>query len=152
MNRSGHTLVEVMVASFLSFIIIGMIMSTFSFFSRTAGSSNKYNNIHNELRHAINIIEKDVHSSASISTSVGGPTELKLITSTGSVIVRYYLSGEELHKVVSGADYILAEHIKSVDFTASGSKVTITLLAEDTNLSAVISDSVQTTIYMRNSN
>jgi len=130
----------------------------------TAASGKAYRDMHQNLRHALDIISKDIHAASEVqSGSSSTDIRLTVVRPSGSETVRYYLSGTDLHRVTtSDGDTVLATGISSADFalyTREGAGTTVesdayvvesSLAASSTVIRYSCADSLCTRVLMRN--
>lgn len=162
--KSGFTLPEVMVTTIIGVTVIGLILTSFVHLSRTATMGKAYRDMHQNLRHALDIISKDIHAASEVqSGSSSTDIRLTVVRPSGSQTVRYYLSGADLHRVTTaGGDSVLATGISSVDFdlyTREGAGTTVessayvvetSLAGTSTVVRYSCADSLCTRVLMRN--
>jgi hypothetical protein len=102
-DRKGFTLVEIIVAAGLSFVVIAMIMSSFLALSSASRGTAYYHQMHSDVRHAIDVIGKDIVSSSEIVHIASGTgVVLRVIYPSGTGTVAYIVVGETLKRDASG--------------------------------------------------
>ncbi len=154
-----------MIVAALSLLAISLSMSSFLMLAKASTSASAYTRIHAELRHAMDVIERDIRSGISVAWAYGGSTDRLIIctkTTTGDEYVYFYTSGTKLYRRQNGSIKEVASGLSNVSFTlidangavttsaASANAVEITLNGSSRVLSEVCEDTLRTRIDMRN--
>lgn len=129
-NSGGFTLVEIMVAAVISFAVIAMGMQSFLHLYRASLMTSAYSQVHAEIRHSMDLINRDVMASSSVTVySATNDLTLACELSSGQILVRYYVQDRKLYRSVDGTNALaLGENISGLSFTmitASGSPTTV---------------------------
>jgi prepilin-type N-terminal cleavage/methylation domain-containing protein len=112
--RSGFTLLEIMFVVGLMSVLSGMVMTTFLFLNRAAGSMTAYRSTHAGARHALMVISDDIRAARTASVSA---QDLLLLTRQGDDgprLVGYRLDGDILRRRDGGADRVLCYGISDL--------------------------------------
>jgi hypothetical protein len=164
-NRKAFTLVEMMIASAIAFVAIAMSLSSFMMLASATTSSAIYTRMHGEIRHAMDLIERDIRAGIGVAWAYNGHRDRIVVlikTTTGDEYVYYYKTGTTLYRWRSGQVREVAEGLSDVDFTmlddggnvtttiGSAAAIDVTLTASSEVLSKTCSDSLRTRIAMRN--
>ncbi len=65
-NTAGFTLVEVMIATALTFLAVSLSISSFLTLARASTSASAYAHMHAELRHAMDVLEREIRAGISV--------------------------------------------------------------------------------------
>jgi prepilin-type N-terminal cleavage/methylation domain-containing protein len=122
-KRQGFTLVEMMVAVTVGAFSIVLILSSYLAISTSLSASSHYRDMHHELRHAMDILRKDISRGSGVSQCTAS-NKLTMTTTVGvppytnTVSVVYNLAGNTLSRTeASGQPVTLAMGVDSVLFT-----------------------------------
>lgn len=164
-RRQAFTLVEMMIASAIAFVAIALSISSFMMLASATTSSALYTRMHGEIRHAMDMIERDFRAGIRVAWAYAGHLDrivLLIKTTAGDEYVYYYKTGTTLYRWKSGQLREIAQGLADVEFemvddsgnstTAIGSAaaIDVTLDASSTVLSKTHNDVLRTRIVMRN--
>ncbi len=98
-GKRGFTLVEILVALIILFAVAAALTTSFLHLHRASVMTSLYSQLHAEIRHAVDIISRDIACSSGIS-AFPATNDITLICEryTGPSFVRYYLSGTQLYR------------------------------------------------------
>jgi len=119
--QQGFTLVEVMVALAVSTLVTIIILYSFSSLSTSLAATGHYRDMHHDVRHAMDIIQREITSSSEVSQCIAS-SRLSINTtrsgvSTGSVSVVYNLSSNVLSRTAgTGSAETLATGVAGITF------------------------------------
>lgn len=159
----GFTVIEVMLAMSIAVVTLGILLTSFLYVSDASASAATYNLMHANVRHAIDVMERDLHAGVDVLTYASDDDmTFSSLTVSGVVTTRYYVVDKKLHRVVNGDDQILASGIKDLDLilfsdldkvttnSAEAYVVEIRLYTEVEVRSRLHTDMLQTAIRLRN--
>lgn len=118
--QQGFTLVEVMVALAVSTLVTIVILYSFSSLSTSLAATGHYRDMHHDVRHAMDIMQREITSSSGVSQCIAS-SRLSINTtrsgvSTGSVSVVYNLSSNVLSRTAGGSTNTLATGVAGITF------------------------------------
>ena len=163
-TKRGFTLTEMMIAAAITVVTISLTMSSFMTLTKAATSSASYTHLHGELRHAMDMIERDLRAGVNVIWAPGPSNGigLEIKTAAGNERVYYYRQdttlycwkndrSREIATGLSGVTFsILDADGKPTTIMANASAVDITLNGSTTVLSKNCTDTLRTRIVMRN--
>lgn len=133
-DNKGFTLVEVMISVALVVVIIGISTSSWLALARASAAATQCAEMHSELRHAYDIMIKDLTSASEvISFGTGGNPFVRVMAErpTGSESVYYIFSANRLYQVDTSTK-ILVEDVSDMQLKFYESDgVTETSIAAD---------------------
>ncbi len=112
-NKQGFTLVEMLVALAIAAIAIPVILSSFMALSTSMTASQYYRDMHYGVRHAMDLITRDIARGHSVS-ACSPSSSLTLKTGSDTNTVVYLLENKILKR--NGVD-LTSNGVKSVAFT-----------------------------------
>jgi type II secretion system protein J len=163
-NAAGFTLVEVMIVAALTLMAVSLSISSFLTLARASTSASAYAHMHAELRHAMDVLERDIRAGISVSGSDQANSSritLQVKTISGDEQIVYYTYGTTLYRRQGGQARELANGLSSVNFTlldangaattsANANTIEIVLKGSARILSNTCEDILQTRVQMRN--
>lgn len=119
-KKRGFTLVEMMVAVTLSALSMVLILSSFLAISTSLAASSHYREMHHEVRHAMDLLRRDITRGSGVSQY----SALNLLTvtttagvSTNAISVAYTFASNRLFRAeASGTPVTLATGVTGVSF------------------------------------
>jgi prepilin-type N-terminal cleavage/methylation domain-containing protein len=85
----GFTLVEVMITITLLALVLGSMIPTFTFFSKSTASLGNYTTMSMESRHGLELFSRDLHAVASLAKASKTEIEFDLPADAGGDTVNY---------------------------------------------------------------
>ncbi|MBT3192782.1 MAG: hypothetical protein HN341_09535 [Verrucomicrobia bacterium] len=164
-RKAGFTLVEMMIGVTIAMLAIAMSVSSFMTLTTASTSSAAYTRLHGELRHALDVIERDFRAGIRVvwmHEGYGSRIVLLIRTAAGDEHVYYYLSGSTLYRWMDGQIQQVAGGLSTVEFAlldasgavtatlANAKSIDVTLTGSSRVLSKTCDDTVRTRIAMRN--
>lgn len=115
-KKQGFTLVEMLIALAIAAIAITVILSSFMALSTSMTASQHYRDMHYSVRHAMDLITRDVTRSYGVKTCIASSKLELRISNTNTVV--YNLSGNSLSRKEGAASAVMlaTNGVKSVDF------------------------------------
>ena len=112
-NKSGMTLVELMVCVAIVGLVVGMSLTAFIAFSQSAAGSTGMSEMHSDVRHSLDIMTRDIHMASDVMAfnSVTG-IQLYQLTETGPKTVLFVVSGGTLIRIQDGQKYVMADGVQ----------------------------------------
>ncbi len=163
LHRGGFTLVEVMIASSLGVIAVAMAMTTFLSLSYAASGSIAYAEMNRNLRHAMNIMNRDLlPANRIISYNQNSFIFFSRKTPAGDVNSFFYKMGDRIMRWEPGSYRAVARGVDSIAITlydrngdattipASAHSVEIALRSVSTVVRNRYEDQARTRILLRN--
>jgi len=123
-KEKGFTLVELLMATAISGLIVGVLGTAIYQIISVAEYGNDRLTAMHELQNATHWVGLDGQQAISAS----GGSELVLTLSDGSAVT-YSLIGAELQRTADGRTLILAQNITSANFSAEEHAITINLIS-----------------------
>lgn len=173
-RRAGFTLMETMVSLLLCSMVLGAIISIFTAQYKSFFVGNSYVDLNREARTALDWIANDARWASALPTSHGGHSksntciilDVPSIGPDGNIIdvdakhdyIIYSQNGTNLLRVVdpdasskrTAETRTVARYISSLLFSAGSDSVSATITARKTVSSLNLSNTVSTTIKLRN--
>jgi len=118
-REQGFTLTEMMVAVTVSALAMVLIFSSFLAISTSLAASSHYREMHNEVRHAMDLLRRDITRGTEVSTA----SNLLTVTtsagvSTNTISVAYTVANNQLFRTEgAGTPVTLATGVVNVVFT-----------------------------------
>lgn len=87
-SRSGWTLVELMIATGLGMVILGAVLATTIFVSRSFAIIGNYHDLDKDSRHTLDVLSRDIRSISNLTAFSSSPTSARitLVDMTGNQI------------------------------------------------------------------
>ncbi len=165
MNRGngGFTLLEVMIAMAIFSMAVAMASKSFSRAGHMATASALCGQMHQDMRHALDVMTRDLHSAKRVITAHDDYYFGVIKEKNGSDVYVYYLTHYgNLYRFTVGGGEVLAQNIEKLgvelrdlegNLTESANDaylVEVEIEAEAVGRGKVYSDSVETFIRLRN--
>ncbi len=144
-DERGVTLVEILVALAITGLITGTLVTAIYQIYQVTGWGSNQMRVQHDLQNAATWLNRDV-----VSASEAGVTDSRMvltipycITATLTVTYTYSAADRTLARDSGGSELIVARHVDSVDFSATGTVtsviiITITSRASDVTQSATL--------------
>ena len=164
-DQSGFTLAEMMIASAITTVVMTLAVASFTTLTTATAASAGYTRLHGELRHAMDVIERDFRGGTEItwaSADENSAIAFKTKTETGDTLVYFFTNGSQLYRWRDGTSTEIANGISSVEFemfdengnstTSTGNAAAINVILNGSVkvLTKACTDKLQTRITMRN--
>jgi prepilin-type N-terminal cleavage/methylation domain-containing protein len=114
-KRAGFSLIEVMVATAISTILLAAVLSSVLFFTRSGLSISDYHEMETTRRSVLSTFSRDVRRA---SEAVWANNQTLVLTIDGTSVTYAYSPFEKTltRQVPGSADQILAKNLSSLDF------------------------------------
>lgn len=117
--RRGFTLVEMMVALSVGTTVLILVLSSFRSLSTSLAATGHYRDMHHDVRHAMDIMQKDITRGSGVSqcftTNLLAMTTLSGSSSSAAVV--YHLTSNVLFRTEGSATNVLAVGVSGLSFT-----------------------------------
>ena len=114
----GFTFVEVIISVALGAALLMLVLTSFLDLSHSALAITHYRDLHSDARHALDIMSRDIVAASEVSAYVSpNSLDIQVVSTSGVQSVRYYLLGEDLHRVFGGSDRTLATGLDALAFS-----------------------------------
>lgn len=121
----GFTLVEVMVAAFISAVILTAVLSSMLFIGRSATNVRNYTDMETQGRKMLEYFAEDTRQASSVTWT--NSTSLTLVVNSANVTYSYDSSTLTLTRTVTGSPNVTVTNINTFQFiayTINGTQIT----------------------------
>jgi prepilin-type N-terminal cleavage/methylation domain-containing protein len=127
-QAKGFTLIELALTIVITGILAGIFVNFFALGTDTFNAVEKNQGTNQNGRIVLLRMGKEIKQAASLT--ITSATDINFsydVDDDGAdEVVRYFLSGDELHKTIDGAnDTLMLEDVSSLSFTGNGSRIVI---------------------------
>jgi len=146
-GRGGFTLVELLVASALGATAIALVLTTFLSLSHAAAGSIAHAQTSRSLRHAANIMSRDLRSAMRIiSYNPSSYVYYTRKTPAGDAAIFFYKAGDKIMRWENGDYRKVAGGVDSIAFTLYDQDGTVTTSVDDASSVDIILRAVTTVV------
>ena len=164
-TRRGFTLIELMIAVSLLILIVGMSSAAYIQLIMGASTATKCSEMHSTLRHAMDVMSRDIYAATNITTRTSTYLGITKVTTGGTrtIAYTYDASTEILYRKTASGSVPLAEGITGMTCTmyqadgvsttpveASAYSIDVLLTAEADVRGQTFDDLLQMRILLRN--
>lgn len=139
-TNSGFTLVEMMVALATGTLVTIVILVSFGRLSASLKATENYRDMHHDVRHAINLMRRDITKGAGVSACVSSNRLEMTVQNSGTntvPVVYSLLSNNLVRAESSGTPVTLATGVDKVTFTLYNQAGVLTSDLSDTHFVGV---------------
>ena len=125
-NTAGFTLVEVMVAAFISVFVLTGVITAALFIGRSAVNIRNYTDMETQGRKLLEYFAEDTRQASSVAWAIGG-NSVTLVVNTINVTYTYSPTALTLTRTLAGAPNVSVSNVNSFQFlayTINGTQIT----------------------------
>ena len=120
-RAGGFTLLETMIAMSIFMIAIAMATKSFSRVGQAAAASAVCGNMHQNMRHAVDLMTRDLHAAKSVITAHDDYYFGVVVEGPGGDEYVYYLAHrDKLYRCTVHGGEVLAENIDTLGWSCAG--------------------------------